>query len=805
MGADQSQLAVALSPLNPERTVLFLGAGASIPSGGLSGPDLAQRLIKLLHADGFESDDLAETATVLQNRYGRLKVLEALRDELATLRPTGALLSLPEYPWSAIYSTNFDTLVEQAYSATSHALTVVRSNYDWQLQEDADETVLYKIHGCITQDEAFGHKARLTLSQEDYELYPRYREALFSKLTLDLLTKDILIIGQSLADRHLRDEVIRVTQLQGSHGAPGRVFLLSYSHDDDRATLFRNRGVSVMFGSLDTLAAALADRESLPTAQRAPEAEGAFLPRQLRHATIDTAHAAQLNPNPVRLFNGSPATYADVAAGLTIERAGELGMVSALESRARASLVIVGVAGVGKTTLARRVVHALAKLGWRSWEHGPEFTLQERDWLRVEQKLRDNNERGVLLVDDCPPMLAALNGLVTRLSELDDPHLAIVATAPRALWSSRIKSPAFFSRGDIEMLSELADADIYQLIGLLDRQSQIGNLVEKSFANLSRGDKFRRLRERCEADMYVCLKNIFATVGLDDILLREYAELGDSLQDIYRHVAALEASGTHVHRQLVMRLVGIEASDIEPMLELLGGLVEEYDVAPSEGLYGWATRHRVIAETITRYKFSGMDERFELLTHVVANINPAVRMERATIRDLCNSEFGIRGLGSREQQIALYRGLVEVAPAERVPRHRLIKAFLDLEDMELASQAIRDAEKAAGIDPPIAGYKVRLALMRAEKTPGVMPEDRRAMLRDAERLALIALERFPTDMHAFVTYGDVGIAVARRFKDTSVLSDATNRASEAAEILLDPRLADGVVRLRREMARFGGA
>jgi hypothetical protein len=125
-------------------------------------------------------------------------------------------------------------------------------------------------------------------------------------------------------------------------------------------------------------------------------------------------------------------------------------------------------------------------------------------------------------------------------------------------------------------------------------------MVEPGFARLSRRDQFQRLRRRCGADMFVCLKNVFASDAFDAILLREYAQLDQGLQDVYRYVCGLEAIGTHVHRQLVLRLLGIEAQVISGLLEVLEGLVDEYDIDPGEGLYGWSTRHPVIARIITR-------------------------------------------------------------------------------------------------------------------------------------------------------------------------------------------------------------
>jgi hypothetical protein len=64
-------------------------------------------------------------------------------------------------------------------------------------------------------------------------------------------------------------------------------------------------------------------------------------------------------------------------------------------------------------------------------------------------------------------------------------------------------------------------------------------LVEGGFSGFSRTERRRRLTQRCEADMFVCLKNIFASEKLDDIIIREYETLNLPFQEVYKTVAAM--------------------------------------------------------------------------------------------------------------------------------------------------------------------------------------------------------------------------------------------------------------------------
>src|SRR5438105_2231142 len=107
----------------PARCNLLLGAGASIPSGGMSGIQLAKRLALDLSGSENTSGNLAEIASILCMKYGRAAVVAALRQHLQSLTPTGGLLALPTFPWVAIYTTSYDRLIELAYQRHHKPLT----------------------------------------------------------------------------------------------------------------------------------------------------------------------------------------------------------------------------------------------------------------------------------------------------------------------------------------------------------------------------------------------------------------------------------------------------------------------------------------------------------------------------------------------------------------------------------------------------------------------------------------------------------------------------------------------------------
>lgn len=288
--------------------------------------------------------------------------------------------------------------------------------------------------------------------------------------------------------------------------------------------------------------------------------------------------------------------------------------------------------------------------------------------------------------------------------------------------------------------------------------------------------------------MFVCLKNIFANESLDIILLREYDELADQYKDYYRYVCALEAIGARVHRQLLIRMRSIPPTEIGAALQGLTDIIDEYNIDKKQGIYGWRTRHVVIARKISEYKFSSIPELIGLFETVIENLNPTISIEMKTIREICDADYGIGRIADGTTRKMLYRKLIDIAPGERIPWHRLIRELLQEGELDETEFVIRNAEEAVGKDGPIDRYKVRLLVVRAMRTEGISDGDRIALLRKAYELALNNIDNRKWDKYGYFTLCDVAIQLIQRGESHYLLEEAVNRAQEAFDAILDPEM-----------------
>ena len=105
----------------------------------------------------------------------------------------------------------------------------------------------------------------------------------------------------------------------------------------------------------------------------------------------------------------------------------------------------------------------------------------------------------------------------------------------------------------------------------------------------------------------------------------------------------------------------------------------------------------------------------------------------------------------------LLRKMMSAAPSERVPRHRLVRNLIDMEEFEKAETEIQIFQADFRSDGPMARYRLALMTARAEKTPEYL-EDRVAIMEQARSFATGVIARYPNNKNLVAAYCDLGVA-----------------------------------------------
>ncbi|NTG98909.1 hypothetical protein G6L95_06625 [Agrobacterium rhizogenes] len=788
--------------IEPSRTVLFFGSGSSIPSGAPSVGQLIDSYAKAftLPAEGYS---LSEITLLAERKSGsRKKVIGLLRQQCQNLKPTGGLRNVSLYDWKSIYTTNYDTLVEQAYKQQSKDVKVYASDFDFTVDEDRADQVLFKLHGTIEKDECDGYNGRIILTQNDYEQTHKYREQLFKRLEGDLVGANLVIIGHSLGDSHIRELVTKSAALKSQAGGNGRVWLLIFTPDENRALIYEDMGLTVCFGGIDEFFAGLIRKRSSDIAATKDSSDPLDQEPGLIPVTIDVQHAANhIEPNFSSMFNGWPATYADVSAGYTFKRSIGDRIIPYLNSDGSLCATLLGASGVGKSTAAKQILLKLASEGWSCWEHQAHHALDARKWISVARYLQHEERVGVLLIDEAHQHLAAVNELIDELAVANNGHLKLFFISTKNQWYPRVKSGNFFKHGKSFELRLLSDQEIDALLNLIENVPEVKRLAEESFVGFDRSERRRRLVVRSQKDMFVCLKNIFNSAAFDEIILREYASLPENFADIFKYVAALETAGVQVHRQLIIRLLGIPSQQIAAALSGLADIVTEYDHDVKHGIYGWRCRHKVISAIITKYKFQDLGKLIKLFEDVIDATYPTYEIEIRSLKELCNADSGIPRIGDKKTQNRLLAKMISRVPGERVPRHRLIRNLIEMREFDKADTEIKVFDKDFGFEGPVHRYKIKLLTERAIHTPGILEEDRIVMLEQAHDLALVGMRRFSSNKNVLAACVELGLEYYRRTANLEFYDEAMDALRAAEEKLGDPQIN---VMITRFLSRVKG-
>ncbi|WP_199504710.1 SIR2 family protein [Qipengyuania sp. YIM B01966] len=783
------ELEALVRELRPDHTILLFGAGSSIPSNAPTPQAIIDHLSRRfsIPSAGFS---LAEFTELIEQRSkDRRRMITEVRSLFKNLKPTAGLLNLPIYDWKSIYTTNYDDLIEQTFKRKAKPIGLFTSNFDFGNTSRTAETRLYKIHGTLEKDVAFGDQSRMILTESDYNLAQDYREHMFTALQMDMAESDLVIIGSSLSDDDIKPLITRALQLNTKAMVGGRISLLMYQRDEARADLYRGQGINVVFGGIDDFFVQLAKRSPGPQFDYLPSDSIIENYPKLVPTVTDVKHQIDTAvPDVSRMFTGWPANYADINKGLTFERSVAANMIAQAMGGESICLTLVGASGVGKTTAGRQVLTSLTKQGMSCWEHRVDLALDSSEWVSLARTLAEDGRRGALFIDEAHMHLREVNDLVDGLSHAEISSLVIILASSRNHWKPRIKSPNIYKRGKLYILSKVDGAEIERLLSLVDTSADLAKIVETSFSGFSRAEKRRRLTDRCESDMFVCMRNIFASESFDNIILREFAELQEQFQDVYRLVAALENAGVKVHRQLIIRLLGIPMQSTMALLDNMTDIVSEYTINEKRHIYGWRGRHPVISAIIAKYKYGEVDKVVALYDQVIDTAAPSYDIEVRSLIELCNVYTGIPKLADKSVQNRLLRKIVSLIPGQRVPRHRLIRNLTDMGHYDQAQTEIRIFENDFKIDAPVTRMKIELMIARATNSLGILLEDRLAILEKAKELAVVGTRRHPNSAGVFSAYCKVGISILRYGGERAAFDDAIDKLYKAADRLADPEM-----------------
>jgi len=290
------------------RAVLFLGAGASIgaESDDASTPPNGVQLATML-SDRFLGGEDADNPLSVVSEYSisetdLVTVQEFIRDIFLRYEPADFHLLIPTFKWAAIATTNYDLVIERAYSKTpspAQELVPFLKNTDRVARKlRSEKAVPYlKLHGCVSKFDDLDIPLILTIDQ--YVTHKKNRNKLFERLRDYGEEYPIVFIGYRLEDPDIRQILLELAEDGISRP---RYYVISPNPSERQARYWESKKITALAGTLEEFMRSIdAELDLALRAVHLPEREHAIA---RRFVTRDQ----QLSPEALALLSAD-ATY----------------------------------------------------------------------------------------------------------------------------------------------------------------------------------------------------------------------------------------------------------------------------------------------------------------------------------------------------------------------------------------------------------------------------------------------------------------------------------------------------------------
>ena len=229
--------------LKDERAAIMVGSGFS-KNASPDFPDwrgLGDKIFERQHNRKPVGEDrqylnLLRLAGELESIHGRTVLDEVIRKFIPdTKEPSEVHKKLLDLPWTSVFTTNYDTLLEQAAKRQTKQYNVIISKED--LVHSRNQRIV-KLHGSLPSQRPF------VITEEDYRQYPKNNAIFVNTVQQSLIENLSCLIGFSGDDPNFLSWIGWVRDNLGFDYAE-KVYLLSIANEVSlpQRSLLRHRNI----------------------------------------------------------------------------------------------------------------------------------------------------------------------------------------------------------------------------------------------------------------------------------------------------------------------------------------------------------------------------------------------------------------------------------------------------------------------------------------------------------------------------------------------------------------------------------
>jgi len=763
---------------------LFLGAGCSMGSKAPSGQRLLDAVRSQFH---IESKLCTELQTAFDIACGpdeenRTQVESFLQDIFTRLRPNSGHKIMTGFKWPAIFTTNYDQLIETAYMSPDAVQTLnpVCREVGASIELNNSNVVpLFKLFGCISSVTAFPSPSHvpLVLTSKDYIQFKGERVWMLEALEKLARVGTWLIIGYGFDDGLLRNLFMDLRASAAWKYQPKCYVVLPDVTKDDEEYLriYKLKLISDTFeGLMEKL-----DRKYSAEARRILYATtvsnnpaimgkqvGEIEPRlrlDMDQQFVIVDDELIERDNGELLFKGYPPTWGDIARGYDIQRKEFTTIKDVITNDLTAEVqeakfyVLASATGAGKSTLLKRIGYDFYRQGVLVIMLRPHACTQWK--METIEKLYQHFGRRILaLVDDAHICYPQAFGLFNKLRTRGVPITMLVA----------------LRKGDYNLVGKrepLADVQPdFTLSDTIEDESEFRQLLfaleQRGFIKFDLGRDVHywldHFRETANGVILVVMLEATRRKRFEEIVIEEYDSLAGSIaQPAYANICALHQYDIPLKQHMLRST--LQCDWVELLREIRKGIAEltiiETGGVSVEPFY--ESRHRLIAKKVADSVFSTRTSLTDAIEKVIAAAFPHEITDERTVLDILRNDALLDDIG----EVSLKRRLFDKA-SERFPSSdTILLHYGRMLSQEGEYEPAEDIlQRAHTIDPKNLAIIHYLGILYRDKARNTTRRGdllRQKLYRDAESQFEIARRADPQNEFAYHSHAEMLLDMKR--------------------------------------------
>lgn len=752
------------------KVALVLGSGASVgatlPEGRkiLLGDDLKNLLCTQFLSGSFKDYDLKHVSDMAISNSSLFDVQDFIRSYFQDIVPAKFHLRIPNYKWRAIFTTNYDRLIEACYEQNTAKIQtpeLILTNDDRfdATRTNSDLVPLVKLHGCITRTR--DEKIPLILTVDQYnDSLEQGRDRLFKMLYDIAYENTIVFVGHSLQDHNLR-AVMGKLQKEAPHGQ--RHYLLRPGIEEVETKFWAQNKITAVKATFEDLIKFL-EKDNSDSARklsaarpnvthpiqqsfttRSPPSDEliAFLSDSVEYVFNSISYQAHM---PNEFYRGVEQGWYPIAEGLSVKRGIEekifqsVIVPSDIERDSNTELfVIKSEAGSGKTILLRQIA-------WRggNLKEGVFLWVKQSssiDVALVEEICSKTNERVFVIWDDSANNFLELLKFVSgaRSKKL---RVTIITAERYNEWNMRCDGLEQYVSGIFE-LGYLSEREIEDLLEKLETYDSLGpNLITKNL-----DERKKELKEIHGRQLLVALHEATMGESFENIVYDEYTNLEPlAAKQIYLTVCTLNRLRVPIRAGLISRIHDITFEEFySRFYKPLEKVVFFKEISGTDITY--SARHPEVAEIVFRRALDTAELRYVEYIQILSKLNSSYSSDHTSFRQLIKARSLIELFPSHEdiRRIYEYASSMFGADAYLLQQMANYERLRSNGNLEKAAEILTKARITAPHDRSILHS---ISIVWRDKASKESDPNLRARFRRESRVHLEeSLKRFGSDGH----------------------------------------------------------